>query len=408
MIQRPVAPARRLGPHPLAFPLALALTLLAARAQAQAQDQDQDRPFDDRTVAALRAMANHFDQARAFAVNVDLNAVRATGDNKRLEDNNARFLIQKPDKFRIDFTANGAEGFVVSDGQTRHTVHKTFGQFTRKQVSEKRPLEHGLMQMLFGGTLIHDKPYAAIRMFVDGGRHVGTEKIDGHDAQRLVLDARFGEIQLWLTTDENPRPLKLKMHRTTDPDRSLKVEVRFSRWDFNPEIADDAFAFEPGDGLTEVEEFASPSPRRLIGKPAPRFTLKTLDGKTVELADHLGKDVVILDFWATWCAPCIRGLPVVKAVYDDLKDRNIAFYAVNLKESADQIRRFQEKFKTDLPILLDADGKVANEYLASPLPQTVLIGPDGNVRAVHSGITDDTEYKLKRELKALLDGKPLP
>ncbi|MEE2906843.1 MAG: TlpA disulfide reductase family protein [Planctomycetota bacterium] len=121
-----------------------------------------------------------------------------------------------------------------------------------------------------------------------------------------------------------------------------------------------------------------------IGKPAPDFTLESLDGQTISLASLKGK-VVILDFWATWCGPCRKGLPVLMEIAESEASRGVVLWSVDLREPAQKVRSFLEKTKWDLPVLLDPKGEVATKYGVGGIPHTVVIGPNGNIVSIEVG-----------------------
>jgi thiol-disulfide isomerase/thioredoxin len=123
----------------------------------------------------------------------------------------------------------------------------------------------------------------------------------------------------------------------------------------------------------------------LTGQAAPEFTLSTITGESVSLASHLGKEVVVLDFWASWCPPCRDGLPVLDQVARDHAGKPVAFYAVNIREGKDLVTAFAANTKLALPILLDNTGLVADDYQVTGIPQTVVIDRAGKVHTVHVG-----------------------
>ncbi|HWC88307.1 MAG TPA: TlpA disulfide reductase family protein, partial [Pirellulales bacterium] len=162
------------------------------------------------------------------------------------------------------------------------------------------------------------------------------------------------------------------------------------------------------DTLIEDAHVTGHEPQQLLGRPAPQFALKTPEGKQVRLADLLAaKKIVVLDFWATWCAPCVEGLPRVADVVGKFKDRGVVFYAINQEEDADTVHEFLKQKQLDLPVLLDTDAEVSGEYKAEPIPLTVIIDKDGRVQAAHFGVSKDSIAHLEQQLTDLVAGKRL-
>ncbi len=185
----------------------------------------------------------------------------------------------------------------------------------------------------------------------------------------------------------------------------------FSNWKTDSQLGAEQFAFSPPKGAEKVDSLFGPgaSPKRhpLLGKDAPVFELDTLAGKLVKLADLKEKEIIILDFWATWCGPCVKALPTITEVASAYKAKGVVFYAVNVGEDAETVSAFLKEKELDVPVLLDKEGKVAGLYGAEGIPQTVLIGKDGIVQVVHVGLSADLKVKLSHELDELLAGKKL-
>jgi thiol-disulfide isomerase/thioredoxin len=138
---------------------------------------------------------------------------------------------------------------------------------------------------------------------------------------------------------------------------------------------------------------ANEAAQALVGKAAADFKLDLLGGGQAKLADHKGKDVIIIDFWATWCPPCVAELPQIAEVAKARADKGVVFYAVNEEEDAADVKRFlDEKKLVDLKVALDKEGEVAKAYLVDPLPQTVIIGRDGMVKTVLIGIKSKEDF----------------
>lgn len=147
----------------------------------------------------------------------------------------------------------------------------------------------------------------------------------------------------------------------------------------------------------------------LTGRAAPDFTLPLVGGEAVSLASHLGKDVVVLDFWASWCPPCREGLPVLDRVARAHAGQPVAVYGVNIREGKNLVTEFATANKLSLPILLDNTGVVADDYGVSGIPQTVVIDRSGKVHSVHVGLSLwGFEKTLAGDIKAALAAGPAP
>ena len=137
----------------------------------------------------------------------------------------------------------------------------------------------------------------------------------------------------------------------------------------------------------------------LVGKPAPDFKLDLLGGKPFTLADSKGH-VVVLDFWATWCGPCLQAMPQVDKVVREFKEQGVQLVAVNLQETPKEISAMLERHKLDLTVALDVDGVVAAKYGANAIPQTVVIDREGKVARLFIGGGPHLGDQLREALTA--------
>jgi thiol-disulfide isomerase/thioredoxin len=133
---------------------------------------------------------------------------------------------------------------------------------------------------------------------------------------------------------------------------------------------------------------AAPEPAALQGvnecNRARGFTLATLDGSRVSLSDHRG-DVVVVNFWATWCPPCRAEIPDLEAAYQAHRDKGFAVLGVNVEESRQEIRVFMASLDMSYPVLLDEEGRVLQMYRALGLPMSVIVDRDGVIQVRHVG-----------------------
>lgn len=135
-------------------------------------------------------------------------------------------------------------------------------------------------------------------------------------------------------------------------------------------------------------------------KPAPAFTLQDLNGKNVSLSDFKGK-VVILDFWATWCAPCVQEIPHFIELYNQYKDKGFAMVGISLDQAdISVVKSFVQKLKVNYPIMM-GDGKVDKAYgEILSIPTTFVIDPAGNIRQKYIGYHDKAVFE--NDIKILL------
>jgi len=125
-----------------------------------------------------------------------------------------------------------------------------------------------------------------------------------------------------------------------------------------------------------------------------------IDGDTYSLSDDLGKHVIILDFWATWCKPCLRELPHINEIYEKYKDQGLKVYAVSVDDASakSRIKPTMKRYKFDMPILLDPASETLRKYNPSKnVPFLVVIGSDGDILRTFSGYKPGDE-KIVEEL----------
>jgi peroxiredoxin len=120
-------------------------------------------------------------------------------------------------------------------------------------------------------------------------------------------------------------------------------------------------------------------------KPAPDFTLESINGDKVGLGKFRGKPV-LLHFWATWCEPCREELPTIQRLYESLKGKGIEVVAISIdRGNVDKVQKFVDDYHLTFPILLDPSQKVRRNYYILGLPTSYLIDSKGKLRGYVSG-----------------------
>jgi cytochrome c biogenesis protein CcmG, thiol:disulfide interchange protein DsbE len=136
-----------------------------------------------------------------------------------------------------------------------------------------------------------------------------------------------------------------------------------------------------------------------IGKPAPSFTLADPNGVTYNLDDLRGQ-VVLVNFWATWCEPCRAEMPELDQLARDYREAGFRVLAVNVLEDGPNIRDFGEELGLDLPLLADRRGETYKAYNVQALPSSYLVDGEGVIRDVRLGVV--TRRYLESRLPGLL------
>jgi len=138
-----------------------------------------------------------------------------------------------------------------------------------------------------------------------------------------------------------------------------------------------------------------------LSGPAPGFALQSRDGEQVSLAALKG-DVVMVNFWATWCVPCRQEMPHLQALYERYHGLGFELLAVNVEDNPEGARRWLEETPVTFPVLFDPKNQVSKLYNVVAMPSTVLVGRDGTMRFIHHGYKPGYEGEYQTQIRALL------
>jgi len=140
----------------------------------------------------------------------------------------------------------------------------------------------------------------------------------------------------------------------------------------------------------------------IVNKPAPDFALRSMQGPSMRMSEHLG-EVVIINFWATWCGPCRQEMPLLDALYGKYKQAGLVLLSVNIDEKVEPAIEMAQTLKVSYPVLFDARKEVSRAYDVGAMPVTVLVDRAGVVRYVSEGYKPGYEKRYTDKLRELLN-----
>ncbi len=147
--------------------------------------------------------------------------------------------------------------------------------------------------------------------------------------------------------------------------------------------------------------FASASYADNIKGVAPDFTLKSRSGENIKLSELRG-EVVMINFWASWCAPCRQEMPLLEELYKKYSDLGFTLLAVNVEEDSSKADILLRDIPVTFPVLFDNTNKVTKLYKVVAMPSTIIVDRDGNMRYLHRGYLPGYEEEYKKQVSELI------
>jgi len=335
--------------------------------------------------------------------------------NDRLEMPSS-ISVKRPDKLRIESTSRAGTITIVGDGE-----HTWFYVSTVKKYVKRYAVESPEAVVINSGLLPKNLP--DLNQSIQSVRLKGEETIDigGVKTACWVIETVFDKITLpeqnvtvrdavqitWISKDrrltlQSTFGAQINLPDVTEPVK-MTQSTHTTRVRLDVNLPDSMFVFTPPAGVVETEDWTLPGVTKpdLIGKPAPILmtNANAAGGAALDLAALKGK-VVLLDFWATWCAPCKRELPAIEKLQREFRDEGLVAVGVTVGEDRTTLENFVKAAAlTFANYSIDDGAAIVAELSLTAFPTVVLIDRDGKIASYEVGARG--EAALREDLKKL-------
>ncbi|MCC7529362.1 MAG: DUF2092 domain-containing protein [Candidatus Melainabacteria bacterium] len=383
--------------------------------------------MDEKSGQIMKGVGAFYKNLKGFTQTMSTDMKISAADKQTSMSSVFKVAFARPNKFFLNLESGKMGGQMVCDGKTAYLYTPVLNKYMSVPAPENlsqvfdtidyQIVGGGFSSMSLIESMCNSDPYNQILADVLKVEHLGQEKVGADECDHLRFTQKEFTWDMWVKQGKEPWIVqvtadmsKVLANKPGAPQGiSALLTCSYTNTQANVEPTADQLAFKKPEGAQEVKSFledraaAPASVHPLVNKPAPAFDLDTVDGAKFNLASQKGK-VVVLDFWATWCGPCTMALPIITEVTSSLKDKNVVFLAVNIQETPEQIKQFLDKKNLKVSVGLDTEGKVAELYQVRGIPQTVIVGKDGNVAEVHIGFSPDLKESFTKELNDILAG----
>ena len=400
-------------------PVPAALLLHAALALPQ---QPPSTPPTD-GLELLKRVAQHYSDARSYALAAN-QEMSASGEYDRFWQKTVLAAAEAPGgRYYFEGRGNTGGAIRISDGQTVWRYRIDENHYTAKPAAAESAGNAGPIPMsevaIFGAQNLRSSLASLARTLRSASLYPEESlTIDGKAVPCFVLRIRNSdenrphpntdvEKTIWIDK-QRQTVLRIEehfdMHHVSGRaggNRSQVTTTTYTRTVLDGDVPDSVFRFVPPAGAVLIADF--PDPRESMGQPSmagdtvPALKFKSDDGKTIPIESYRGKPVLI-DFWATWCAPCVAAMPKLAEIYKEAKDRGLVLLSVDQDEDAAKATEFMAKNGYPWPNFHDGDGEIEKLMGSGAVPRTVLVDAKGQI--VFDGSGGD-ENRLRTHLAQL-------
>lgn len=309
--------------------------------------------------------------------------------------------LQNPGKARIDLQLGGGS-LLVSDGETTWTYRpstKTYTKIVAAQTPDGVAANLAVLDVLgFFADAMTKKTAREESITIDGQSYdcwvltssvkIPSQAAMGGQLSEGLMTSWVDKNLLFEVQEEITYSITVPPAAGTAPQEyRSKIRQLTHGLKVNQVVLADLFAFSPPADAREQSPQSAGNRVDLTGKDAPSFRGVSLDGKTYSLDSLKGKPV-LLDFWASWCGPCLRSMPLVERLHNDYQAQGLVVLAVDVGETRETVEKFLKTKAVPYPVIMGDEAGIPSAYGVSAYPTFVMIGQDGKIAAHQIGFTE--------------------
>ena len=376
----------------------------------------------DDALTSLKQASQRYAKAKAYRIEA-ITETNSTAELSREWQKTFSTVAEEPgNRFHYEVRSANADSVRISDGKTEWIYHVPEKVYTQHPASADGPTisqnvmfadmeESHVMKMrkeLAGEADAYQSAQSLPdeTLTFDGTKvPCSVVKASTHDLKKTAADGTISEKTFWIDKSTGTiRKIVAHVHGPkmmapgfTEDTESTEL---FPLVELDTKIPDGVFTFAPPQTAKLVEKFKDPfAGDDLTGQPAPEFTFKSENKKETSLASLRGKPV-ILEFWATWCLPCVASMPEMAELYQQTKDKGLVLISVDEDEDAKTAADFLVKKKSTWPNFHDS-GDIKKAFNQTGLPYTLLIDAQGKIVFSQLGQSNDSLAGLRAAIAKL-------
>jgi len=396
-------------------------------AEPEVKPGQQNIKNDPKAVEIVGKLSKYMKQLDSFSFQLSTTAtVNADNMPENRQEAISDFAFKKPNKFSFVLTT-GNKMSLVCDGKNLYMYVPEVLKYSEQAAPEsldKLVLANPGEIIPTTKILTSSDAMNEIMLGVSETAYKGIEKVGDVECHHIEFIQQGITWNMWVESGDRPLIRKIVPIPAGSPEIrdektgkmlsnvKINIETILSKWKTGG-IPESSFTFKAPEGAEKVDPaqpqadpaIAIPKPAAnglMIGKPAPDFTLEKLGGGKFSISELKGKNIIVLEFWAIWCLPGRKSLPILVKITDKFKDKGVVFCAINQGDSEKDIYSFLEKEKISFTVAMDDKDLTPPLYEIDALPRTVIIGKDGIIKAVHKGFSEDLEGDLSKELEEII------